>query len=146
MANLDVQYGSVVIPDGDVTPSVDEGTDFGAVELGGTPVERTFTLVDNNQTTMVFNNWSLPAGFSFVGQTPSTISGPPWTATVTVRLDTVVVGVKSGDLSFEWIDEGDPGVGTPYTFAVAGTVTAAAYQPRRVTGGNGETWRGRRLA
>ena len=43
-ANINIQGNGITIIDGDSTPSLSDGTDFGAAILPGTAVEKTFTL------------------------------------------------------------------------------------------------------
>jgi hypothetical protein len=105
------------IPDGDLSSTSSDGTDFGTVAQGVT-VDRVFTVNNIGASTLTTSGLLLPAGYTLVeGLSPSIPAGN--SDTFTVRLDTSSVGTKSGQISFTTNDSDE----NPFNFSVTGTVS-----------------------
>lgn len=104
-----------IIPDNRTTPFT-----FTPTPLFGTAPTRSFTLLNHGTNTLNLTNYQLPPGFSLVSG-PATL-GPNTSTTLTVRMDTAVVGAKFGALT---IDTNDPDIGR-YEIVLNGTVTGGA--------------------
>ncbi len=113
----------IAISDGDTTPSTTDGTNFGSVARGRTPISRTFTVRNDSLVTLTLGMVTLPTGFTLVeGLSGSLAQGA--SDTFTVRLDTAVAGTKSGDIRFSNNDaNGGDGVENPFNFRITGIVT-----------------------
>ncbi len=115
--DIDVQGGGLSIADGDATPSVSDGTDFGAT-LTGTPLVDTFTIANMGTAILNLSSISYPAGFS-LASTPATAIAAGDGASFDLRCDASSAGTWTGDVS---IGSDDPDE-DPYTFAVTCTAT-----------------------
>ena len=105
------------ISDGDSSPRTGDGTDFGTVLLGEQPIEQVFVIENTGDGTLTVGEVTVPIGFTLV--TPPTDIVPPDEETFfTVRLDSDVLGVKTGDVSFETNDSNE----NPYNFEITGSV------------------------
>jgi hypothetical protein len=105
------------IADGDVTPSAADGTDFGSVGQGGTPISRTFTVRNDGAAALTLGAVTVPAGFTLTEGLSASLT-PGASDTFTVRLDTATAGIKAGDISFT-TNDGDE---NPFNFRITGTV------------------------
>ena len=113
-----VSWSGTDIVDGDTTPSGIEGTDFGSVGLGGSAVQRTFTVANIGTATLTLGSINLPSGFSLVeGLSTSIAAGG--SDTFTIQLNTAAVGSYSGQISFITNDSNE----NPFNFSIAGTVS-----------------------
>ena len=116
---ISVSWGGANIPDDETTPSSAEGTDFGSVTQGGSPVTRAFVVINSGNQTLTLGSPTLPMGFSLIeGLSPSI--APSGSDTFTVQLDTTTTGNKSGQISFSNNDSNE----NPFNFSIAGTVTS----------------------
>lgn len=121
--------GSSVI-DGDSTPTVVDGTDFGTIQQGQATVTRSFVVTNIGDADLTISSVTVPTGFTNTGPSSGTLV-PGGAAVLTVRLDSAVVGTKSGDIT---ISSNDANEGT-FNFAVTGTVNAPPTFPNiQVTG------------
>ncbi len=126
---ITVLGSGVSITDGDTTPSTADGTDFGAVVQGGTPVSHTFTVRNDGTATLTLGAVVVPTGFTLTeGLSTSLAAGA--SDTFTVRLDTATVGTKTGQISFTNNDSDE----NPFNFTITGTVTASAVAEVTVLG------------
>jgi hypothetical protein len=116
---ITVLGNGVSIADGDTTPSAADHTDFGSVTEGGSPVSRTFTVRNDGTSTLRLGSVTIPAGFTLTEPLSSSLTLGE-ADTFTVRLDTAVAGVKSGDISFSTNDADED----PFNFRITGTVVA----------------------
>jgi hypothetical protein len=108
-----VSQGSTYGPNGRTTP-----IDFGTVDPGSTPPQKTFTVSNIGSAALTLGNLILPDGYSLVGSFPSTIAAGS-SASFTIRMATDDSGTDAGILSF---DTNDPNAPT-YRFNVKGIVT-----------------------
>jgi pimeloyl-ACP methyl ester carboxylesterase len=124
-----VSGGSANIPDGDLSPTSFDGTDFGTVAQGAT-LDRVFTVSNIGSGTLTTSGLLVPAGFSLVEPLSSSITAGNFD-TFTVRLDTSSTGSKSGQISFT-TNDGDE---NPFNFQIAGAVSATPVPEIAVSGG-----------
>ncbi|MEO1291585.1 MAG: Ig-like domain-containing protein, partial [Pseudomonadota bacterium] len=114
------------IADGDTTPDVADGTDFGAVGGTGT-VERTFVIANDGTAVLNVSNVTVTgAGASdFTIQPGSFTSGavqPGQTETVTILFDPAASGTSTATVSI-FSDDADEAT---YDFAITGTADVTA--------------------
>jgi murein DD-endopeptidase MepM/ murein hydrolase activator NlpD len=107
-----VLQGSTYVPNGRTTP-----IDFGTVDPGTTPPQRTFTVSNVGSAPLTLTNLVLPGGYRLVGSFPGSIA-IGGSATFTVEMGTATSGTYAGILSFQ---TSDPNAGV-YSFDVKGTV------------------------
>lgn len=94
--------------------------DFGSVAAGAAPVQQSYTITSHGAVPLTLGGWELPSGFSIVGSPPTSID--PFTqATLTLQLDTAVVGAKFGRVKIDTNDPESP----QFTFNVSGIVTGS---------------------
>ena len=104
------------IGDGDTTPSVDDGTDFGTVLQGDPTPTRTFTVRNTGTANLTVDTptLTLPNGYTIIEALSETIP-PGGSDTFTVQLATGTVGTFAGDISFTNNDaDGGDGVESPF--------------------------------
>jgi murein DD-endopeptidase MepM/ murein hydrolase activator NlpD len=104
-----------IVLDGRTTP-----VDFGTVAQGGTPPQQSFSVQNHGNGTLTLAGYTLPPGFSLVSAPSSLAAGA--SGTITVRLDSAVVGTKFGTLR---VTTNDPDIGV-FDFNLAGTVSGTA--------------------
>ncbi|WP_442482864.1 choice-of-anchor D domain-containing protein [Aeoliella sp. SH292] len=119
----------IFITDGDTTPRVADGTDFGTAAQGGATVSRTFTVTNTGAGTLTLSGLVVPTGFTLTEGLSSSLA-PGATDTFTIRLETTTLGTKAGNVSFNNNSAGE----SPYTFRITGTV---ANTPDAEVEGNG---------
>ncbi len=137
IAEITVLGNGVSIADGDTTPSLTDYTDFGSVVQGGTPITRTCTVRNDGTATLTLGTVSAPAGFTVTQQPLLTNLLAGQSTTFVVRLETAVVGTKSGDINFTNNDgDGGDGIETPFNFRITGVVLAPG-SPEITVLGNG---------
>jgi hypothetical protein len=117
------------IVDGDTTPSVADGTDYGLTTVGSA-VTRTFTIENTGTGALTLSAPTLPTGFSLVGAFPTSIAAGS-NATFTVQLDATAPGTYNGNISFGNNDSDE----NPYNFAIAGVVNPVFVPEINVTDG-----------
>ena len=105
------------IADGDTSPRLTDGTDFGEVAVGGTAITRTFTVRNDGGGTLTLGAVVVPTGFTLVEGLATSLA-PGASDTFTVRLDTAVAGTKTGDIVFTSNDPSE----SPYNFRITGVV------------------------
>lgn len=107
---------------------------FGQVPLGETSAAETFTLTNNQSTTLIFTNITATpvANFAIVSNTCGTSIGQLSSCTVGVTFTPTVTGaVKGGKLTFA-----DTASNSPQIATLTGTGVAAALESIAVTPGN----------
>ena len=109
-----------VIADGDATPSLVDGTDFGTVSVGDTVIH-TFTVSNDGLGTLTISKMKLPKGFELVEDLSRTIA-PGASDSFQVQIATKHAGVKEGTLSFKSNDPDE----RAFDFKLSGTVAAAS--------------------
>ncbi len=127
---ITVLGNDIVITDGDTTPSASDGTDFGTVAWGQAPVSHTFTVRNNGSEVLTLGTLTVPAGYTVTEGLAASLA-PEETDTFTVRLDTAMGGINTGDISFSTNDSDE----NPFNFRITGTVTAGSLDPTFGTGG-----------
>jgi len=119
-----VEYAGVNIPDGDTTPSTEDGTDFGSVPPGAAPVVHTFTIRNTGTAALTTSGLSVPAGYT-INKYPAASIPAGSSDTFIVQLNTTTAGPYAGDISFTNNDaDGGDGVESPFNFRITGTVTS----------------------
>jgi len=119
--NMNVKGGTVLIADGDITPSTNDFTDFGSTNVSS-PITRTFTV--ENTGTLSLNLTGTPkvvltgsTDFSVTTQ-PSSPIVSSGTTTFIVTFNPTSIGSKTASIS---IANNDAGAGkNPYTFDIKG--------------------------
>jgi hypothetical protein len=107
------------IIDGDSTPTMKDGTDFGSVMQGGMAISRTFLVHNDGGVTLTLDELTVPSGYTITEPLNSSLA-PGASDSFTVRLETSQFGTKDGMIRFANNDSNED----PYNFAVTGTVTA----------------------
>lgn len=110
------------IADGATTP-----IDFGTVQAGATPPTITFTVRNDGNQTLTLGGVVLPVGFTIAEALSTSLAGGA-SDTFTVRLETSVVGTKSGSVQFSNNDANE----NPFNFAISGTVIPSDPTPPSV--------------
>ncbi|MCL5282290.1 MAG: right-handed parallel beta-helix repeat-containing protein, partial [Planctomycetes bacterium] len=64
------------IVDGDTSPSLTDGTDFGKVAVGGTAITRTFTVRNDGAATLTLGVVVVPTGFTLLDGLVASLAGP----------------------------------------------------------------------
>jgi Tol biopolymer transport system component len=118
MPEILVLYGSLTILDGDVTPSLMDGTDFGNATAGQTGPSRTFTVRNTGSATLTLGALLAPSGFLMTEGLADSIA-PGSSDAFTVQLDAATAGTYGGDISFSNNDADE----NPFHFQVTGVVT-----------------------
>lgn len=116
---IDVQGNTTSIVDGDVTPTTTDGTDFGAITLGGNS-SQTFTIANSGTANLTVNSIALSGAqasdFAVSGIIlPATVTAGG-NATFTVTFTPGAVGIRNATLT---IGNNDADEGT-YDFAIEG--------------------------
>ncbi|WP_333782931.1 choice-of-anchor D domain-containing protein, partial [Nitratireductor aquibiodomus] len=123
------------IADGDGSPDAADHTDFGASDVGGGTVSRTFTIANSGTDTLTLgsNAASLSgahaADFAITAQPAASVASGGITS-VTVQFDPSATGTRGATLSIA-NDDADE---APFDFAIQGTGTGA---PEIAVSGNG---------
>jgi len=112
------------IPNGDVTPSPSDHTDFGDADVGSGTVDRTFTETNSGDgalsltgTPKVALSGTHSADFSVTAQPSSPVAISGGTTTFTVEFDPSATGTRSATISIDNDDSDED----PFTFAIQGT-------------------------
>jgi hypothetical protein len=127
---IDITGLGVSIPDGDITPSTADDTDFGSVETGGS-VEHTFTISNANKSDPLTLSGSPTvqlAGdgdFTVTAQPALTTLNQNETTTFTVRFAPTGSGTKTATVSIPNNDATE----NPYNYDIQGTVIQGAAPP-----------------
>jgi len=113
--SMAVLGNDITITNGDSTPSVSDGTDFGEVTQGGATVSHTFRVANTGSQTLTPGAVAVPTGFTLTDGLSPTLA-PGASDTFTIRLDVVTLGTKTGYVSFA-----NNTSQNPFTFAITGT-------------------------
>ncbi len=116
---MSVTGHGILIANGDVTPSKDNGTDFGPVIQGWTKVSQTFTVTNAGDSELEVFNIELPAGF-WLAEGLEMVIAPGKSDSFTIVVNDNVAGVFAGNVSLATNVEG----GGLFEFAVSCTVVA----------------------
>jgi uncharacterized repeat protein (TIGR01451 family) len=125
---MDVQGNGQSIPDDDATPSVDDHTDFGNLDILNDSLEYTFTItntggIDLNLTgtPIVQVTGTHASDFTVVQQPASnTVAAGGGTVTFVVRFNPSATGLRSAEITISNDDSDE----NPYNFSIQGTGTA----------------------
>lgn len=109
---ITVLYGGSVIADGETVP-----LDFGQVAQYDATVEHVFTIRNDGPDVLAIATVKVPAGYT-VTQPGNTLLAPGETTTFGVTLDSDIMGVHAGEVTFPNSDQDE----TPFNFAITGTV------------------------
>src|SRR5439155_13456679 len=116
---ITVLQGATNITDGATTP-----INFGSVTQGQTGPSITFTVRNDGGQILTTSGLAVPTGYTVTdGLSASIYSGQ--SDTFTIRLDSTVVGTKSGDITFNSNDSNE----NPFNFAITGVVNASLNAP-----------------
>lgn len=114
---ITVLGNGLIIANGAYSPSASNGTEFGAVLVGSPGPLHTFTVQNDGDAALTLANLAVPEGYTITeGLAASLAAGAA--DTFTVRLDTVTVGTKSGQITFA-TNDGDE---NPFHFTITGVV------------------------
>jgi murein DD-endopeptidase MepM/ murein hydrolase activator NlpD len=136
LPEIKVMDGPGYVIDGRTTP-----IDFGTIERGSGPAERTFTVQNYGTAPLTLTGVTLPPGFTTPLSWPITVPGragngtAPGELALPVQLDDYLVGVKTGRVTLH-SDDADEG---EYDFAVTRAVTGLNTQVEDVFV-NGTDW------
>ncbi|MEP0266651.1 choice-of-anchor D domain-containing protein, partial [Dokdonia sp.] len=115
------------IPDGDITPSTTDDTDFGTVNTGGSDVH-TFTIANTGTTTLSLTDaspYAIISGSPYFSVTsiPSNSINAGNSTTFQVTFDASVVGTHTATVTIanDDVDE------NPYTFTLTGVTADPSY-------------------
>ncbi len=114
-----ISGNGVNIANGATTLDAADGTDFGSIVQGLTPLNNTFTIQNTGTSPLTLGAVTLPNGFSLT-MPPAAIVAAGGSTTFMIGLSRVTSGTYGGVVSFL---TGDP-YNNPFTFTVTGTVTA----------------------
>ena len=117
--DVEVTFGESDVPDDDTSPSPDEGTQFGAVQVGQAAPTRTFRITNTGGGTLELGAVTVSGPFRIVSGPAVTSLATAASTDIVVAMDTAAVGDKAGGVSIVT----NVGARNPYNFAVAGTVT-----------------------
>jgi serine-aspartate repeat-containing protein C/D/E len=127
-ADVELRGNGQVISNGDTTPSVADGSDFGTVEVGGDRAERSFSIFNAGELplSLVGNNPIRIAGasafdFSIAAGPAKSILAPGESTSFTIRFVPNSDGDRTASLEIDTDDLDEP----TYRFAIAGT----GYEP-----------------
>jgi hypothetical protein len=131
---ITVTGSGVSIASGDMTPDAADGTDFGPVDVGHSPVERTFMVSNSGNSTLHLLGNPLvallgPNAEDFEIVPPNTGTGDisiGGSTTFVVRFTARGSGVRSATIVIPSDDADED----PFTFAVSGTAIAPPEPPR----------------
>ncbi len=120
---IDVQGNGNPIPDGDVTPSTTDDTDFGYAAITGGSVEHTFTISNTGDGALLLDGTPIvdvtgpnAADFTVTSQPSAAVSGGGGVTTFTVRFAPSMVGTRSASLVIANNDSDE----NPYNFDIQG--------------------------
>lgn len=119
--DLTVSGNSIVIADGDVTPSMADHTDFGNVAVTGSFI-RTFTITNTSPSNIItigsFTISGTNAGDFSVVSLPASSLAAGATTTFQVQFNPLALGARSATISF---DNNSSTGKNPYNFSLSGT-------------------------
>ncbi|MCL4253432.1 MAG: choice-of-anchor D domain-containing protein, partial [Anaerolineae bacterium] len=119
--DINVRDGAdtVDIANGDVTPSVTDGTDFGTTTVGN-PVTNTFIIENVGTGVLNLPGAIIPTGFTAVAPLPTSPLNPTQTTNLNIECTAAAPGTYSGLIQ---LGSNDPDE-NPYTFTITCQVNA----------------------
>lgn len=124
---INVKGNGISIVDGDSTPSVTDGTDFGNATVVGGTVARTFTIENSGTATLNVGSVTFAggnAGDFAVTSPPASTVAPAGTTTFQVTFDPSATGLRFTTLNIANDDSNE----NPYDFAIQGTGLTQLFQ------------------
>ncbi len=128
-SEINIQGNMIDIPDGDGTPAVNDGTDFGSVEVvGGFTEAQEFVVHNIGSDDLVLGDNPIieisgaNAGDFTVTAVPASLVAPASTVAFTITFDPSGTGLRTATVSIDNSDLTE----SPYTFAIQGTGTTAS--------------------
>ena len=113
-----VTFAGTSVPDGDGSPSRDEGTDFGTVQVGQARPERRFTITNSGSADLELGAVTVTGPFQVVSAPAATVA-PGASTDLVIAMATSSLGDLAGGVSFSTNVE----TRNPFNFELAGTVT-----------------------
>ncbi len=127
---IDVVGNTISIPNGSLTPSLTNHTDFGDVpEIGNTTLTRTFTLKNTGSgdlsltgipNKVVVSGGNAAADFTVTLQPTTPVAGPTGTTPFQITFNPSASGLRTANVSIANDDSDE----NPYVFAIQGNGTA----------------------
>ncbi len=114
---IDVQGNGISIADGDTTPTVDDGTDFSDIQLGGGPISHNFTILNSGNSDLnITSDISISNTniFSIGAAGANLISGPSGSTQFTINCNPTTLGLYTATVSIPNNDSDE----NPYQFEV----------------------------
>lgn len=118
---IDLQGNAISISNGDITPNINDWTDFGSTQILTNPQNKTFTIRNYGGSNLILSGAPL---VSITGSSDFTLIASPSTpitsmgiTTFTVRFNPSSLGTKAATIT---IANNDPNE-APYTFSIQGT-------------------------
>jgi hypothetical protein len=137
---MDVKGNNVSIADGDTTPSLTDGTNFGKADVTGGTMNRVFTIYNTGDASLTLSgspkvvvSGANAADFSVTADPTSPVAGTSGSTTFTVRFDPSAIGVRSATISIANNDSDE----NPYNFNIQGMGTTAATTTWQIVGSAG---------
>ena len=119
---IKVEGNGSEIADGDASPSSGDHTDFGSAEVGGSTVQKTYTISNTGDADLTISgNITSSSGLFTVGQPSSTTIAASGSETFTVTFDPTTAVTSTSTITINNNDNDED----PYTFSVQGTGTIA---------------------
>lgn len=123
VAEIAVHGGGQLIPDGDLTPSVSDGTLFGTAGVSQTTIAKTFVITNSGDAVLQINLPLLITGLNpadfFVSQTPAATIAPGTASSFVVVFKPIGTGKRAATVEIGNNDLNE----APYDFAIEGTGT-----------------------
>ena len=126
-----VSGDSQSIADGDSTPQVADGTDFGSVLQGQVSPTSVFTITNDGTAPLSLGSVSVPAGFTLLSSLPASLVAGT-SASFSVQLTASLPGTYAGNISFS--NNASDLSENPFQFQITGTVVGI---PQIAVSGNG---------
>jgi hypothetical protein len=123
---MDVKGNNVSIADGDTTPSLIDGTNFGKADVTGGTMDRVFTIQNTGAADLTLSDPVISganaADFSVIADPTSPVAATSGSTTFKVHFDPSAIGVRSATISIANDDSDE----NPYNFNIQGMGTTAA--------------------
>ncbi len=114
---IEVKCGDIKVADGDDLPNLNKGTEFGSLLLNDVWPTRSWRIYNRGSETLSVGNLQVPDGFTVWDPLIASIA-PGSYDDFSVRMNTTVAGMKSGEVSFVF----NGGDDNPFSFDITGTV------------------------
>jgi len=139
LSEINVEGNMLGIPDGDTSPSLADGTDFGSVEvIGGITATQEFVIHNIGSDDLVLGSSPIisisgthPGDFAIISN-PATLVAPNSSVTFTVEFNPSATGLREATISIGNSDQNE----NPYNFDILGVGVTT---PEMTVAGNGVT-------